>query len=121
MPHMDILDILRGFLHLGRHAFPAHLCTVQNPREPDVMDSPEDCYHLVFLLDRRFEVGGRLSKMKPYTARDEDGSILYGWVDKDGNCADHGEMDIHDDHQKVVAWCPCPTDFDLRESVAKTI
>ena len=118
---MRIDDILRGFFYLGKDAFPAHLCTVQNSREPEVMDSPDDCYHLVFLVDRRFNCNGNLRKMKPYTARDEGGSILYGWLDKDGNCADHGEGDIHDDPQKVVAWCPCPRDFDLRESVAKSI
>lgn len=118
---MRIDDILRGFLHLGRHAFPAHLCTVQNPREPDVRDSPDECYHLVFVLDRRFNCDGHLRKMKPYTATDTDGTVFYGWVDADGNFADHGEKDLHDDDERVVAWCPCPMDFDLRESVAKTI
>ena len=112
---MNLSSLFPGFCHLGVHSFPEHLCTVPNAREPEVTDSPDDAYHVVVLVDCRFSVHGRIAKMKPYTARDdEDGSLLYGWVDANGNFSDHGEKYIHGDHEKVVAWQPCPADLDLR-------
>ena len=111
---MNLPFLFPDFCHLGVHPFPEHICTVSNAREPEVMDSSDDAYHVVILVDRRFPVCGRIAKMKPYTARDENGSILYGWVDAHGNFSDHGERYLHDDHQKVVAWKPCPADLDLR-------
>ena len=112
---MNLSSLFPGFCHLAVHSFPEHLCTVPNAREPEVTDSPDDAYHVVVLVDCRFSVHGRIAKMKPYTARDdEDGSLLYGWVDANGNFSDHGEKYIHGDHEKVVAWKPCPADFDLR-------
>lgn len=114
---MKFTDLLTGFAHLGRDPFPTHLCVHRNAREPDVMDSGEDDYHLVVMVDARFDVHGAFAKMKPYTCINREGEgpeLLYGWVDADGNLGDHGEHDIHNDHMKVVAWRPCERGLDLR-------
>ena len=109
---MKITDLFTDFQYLGTHPFPAHLCTVPNVREPDVRDSSDDDYHVVFTVDDRFVCSGRLRKMKPYTALDE--VRHFGWVDQDENFVAHGENPVNDDHEKVVAWRPCSRDFDLR-------
>ena len=113
---MELSDILMGFCTLKDSPFPEHLCTQPNVDESSVMDSSEDCYYLVLILDKRFECNARLSKMKPYLYR-EGKEIFYGWVDCEGNFVDHGESAIHaNEHFSVVAWKPCIKDFDLRQA-----
>ena len=110
---MIVTDILVGFHHLGRDPFPLHLCGAIV--DDEVMNSTDDCYHLVFTVDDRFDCNGHLRKMKPYAVKEEDGTYYHGWVDADGNVVSHGEKPVYDyDHAKVVAWRPCPQDFDLR-------
>ena len=110
-----VKSLVNGFNVLGVTPFPVHLCVVLDTREMDVTNSTDADYHIVVLVDGRFPCQGYIVRAKPYTARDLDnGGILYGWVDVDGNLYDHGEKDIHDDNAKVVAWKPCPKDFDLR-------
>lgn len=109
-------SMVKGFEVLGTTPFPAHLCVVPDPREKNVTNSTEADYHIVVLVDGRFPTMGSIQVMRPYTARDLDnGEILYGWLDRSGNFVSHGERPVYEpDHAKVVAWKPCPKDFDLR-------
>ena len=110
-----VKSMVKGFNVLGTDPFPYHLCAVRDPREADVRLSTDADYHVVVLVDSRFPCRGFFARARPYTAWDEDGGkTLCGWLDADGNVYDHGERDIHGDHAKVVAWKPCPKDFDLR-------
>ena len=109
-------SLIKGFNVLGTAAFPAHLCVAPDPRGADVTNSTDADYHLVMLVDARFSCHGTFRVMRPYTARDlENGEVLYGWIDRDGNFVSHGERPVYEpDYAKVVAWKPCPEDFDLR-------
>ena len=115
---MDHTNFIRGFSNYKQDPFPSWACTVPNSREDDVRDSSDDCYYLVLILDSRFEVNGLFQKMMPYTARGEDGEVLYGGVDRDGNFVDHATQGVQGDGETrfVVAWKACRDDFDLRKS-----
>ena len=112
---VGIRENFPGFKMVGRDPFPAHLCKIPST-EKGVLDSSVDHYHLVLIVDNRFDCNGRIARMKPYTAEDPDGGgLLYGWVDRDGNFDSHGECPVNElDYAKVVAWKPCTPDFDLR-------
>lgn len=111
-----VKSLVKGFSVLGTVPFPVHLCVAPDAREKEVTNSTDADYHVVMLVDDRFPCHGTFRVMRPYTARDLDnGGALYGWVDKDGNFVSHGERPVYEpDHAKVVAWKPCPKDFDLR-------
>lgn len=111
-----LVSHLNGFRVLGHHPFPAHLCVVQDPRESNVLLSTDDDYHIVVLVDRRFENHGYLRVMRPYTAHDADENETYlGWIDRYGNFASHGEHAVYEpDYAKVIAWKPCRKDLDFR-------
>jgi len=90
------------FTDFETKVFPESLCTLTNAREPEVKDCPQR--FLCVLVDERFPEECHLQTLHPYTCPDiEDGSILYGWTDGN-NVYDHFERDIHQDHQRVVAW-----------------
>lgn len=105
------------YQYVGTHHFPDALCRVKNGREAEVLDSTDDDYHLVVLVDRRFPVNLRIAKMRPYLFRDDDNDeTCFGWVDEDGNIASHGEHPVYDlDNAKVLAWKPCAKGLDLRK------
>lgn len=115
---MKLLDLLAGGFETK--VFPEGDCTVQNEREPEVLDS--NAWFLCLTVDKDSSSYGRLSVLKPYTARNlpeaiEEGepSILFGWVDRDGNIRDHFERNVHDDDELVVAWKRLDGPADLRE------
>ena len=111
-----VKSLVKGFNVLGTNPFPAHLCVVPDAREKDVINSTDADYHVVMLVDARFSCHGTFRVMRPYTARDLDnGELLYGWIDASENFVSHGERPVYElDDAKVVAWKPCPKDFDLR-------
>lgn len=93
---------LFGFFE--RNEFPASVCTVQNPREPEVMDAPTEEVYLCVVVDRRWPTQCRLEHLRPYTAKDGD-EVLFGWlrIDFDGYI-NHATKSIHLDNERVVAW-----------------
>lgn len=111
--HFAVRSLFSGFSFLGETPFPEHLCVVPGD---SVMDSTDSDYHVVVLVDSRFSNSAYFQVMRPYTSYDPDEKeTLYGWVAKNGNLVSHGEHPAYDpDDAKVVAWKPCPKDFDLR-------
>lgn len=97
-----LIELLNGF---NTGDFPWHLCTIQNEREPDVLDS--DAIFLVVLVSKSTPHYFRVEQARPYTAKDleDPNRIFYGWasVQTDG-WFDHKERPIHEDDERVVAW-----------------
>lgn len=86
-----------------RAKFPKESCTIQNAREKGVKDSAET--YLCVIVDKRWPNQCRLEHLRPYTARDVDGNLYFGWsrIDFDG-WIDHITAAVHGDPERVVAW-----------------
>jgi len=94
----------------GKGKFPVHLCTIQNPREDDVMDSDVRFMVVIAYTDENKENPAeylRVEVCTPYTAKELDKrkkKPLYGWSERYGDYYDHFERPIHLDDLHVVAW-----------------
>lgn len=96
---MSILnEILTGVWE--RKTFPKGSCTIQNPREKDVLDS--EALYLCLLVNPQHPNSARVERLHPYTCKDGN-KVLYGWTDGN-NVSDHFERSVHEDDERVVAW-----------------
>lgn len=98
-------DIIKKYFET-KH-FPEELCTIQNPREYDVMDS--DVLFQVVLQNKNFPNSYKITLATPYVAKDtyDDnyGKEFYGWTSYNGDYLfNHFENNIHNDPEVVIAW-----------------
>jgi len=94
--------------------FPEELCTIQNPREDDVMDS--DVLFQVVLYNNTFPNSYRVALATPYIAKDtyndNNGKEFFGWASSNGDYwFDHFENNVHDDSEVVIAWRKVEKEF----------
>lgn len=84
--------------------FPIESCTIQNSRENDIKDAPDEEVYLCVIVDKRWPSQCRLEHLRPYVAKDGR-KTLFGWtrIDFDGY-VDHLTRPIHYDYERVVAW-----------------
>jgi hypothetical protein len=77
---------MNELLDLFEKGFPTESCTIQDTRQPEILNSNIPYWCLT--VDERFKDVFSVLQLYPYIAQYDDGSDFYGWVDKSGNLYD---------------------------------
>lgn len=105
-----MIETFRDFIYPDIDFFPEEDCTVQNERESDVFESPNE--YLVLYIDTRFPKEKCITYARPYIYKEEDGSKTYGWIANNSQLIlSNIENSCRLEHEVVIGFIEVDDDY----------